>query len=147
MNEQLTVDEAITEMASHAETIDASGLQTVPESVSIGDNIRQGDIFLICIETMPSGTPVQDRQLAPGTTQGSRHVLSGDCEIVKRSGSFTAPGESDPVHEALVGPAFQCRKGCTVEHPEHGNWALPNGSVWQVTFQQAYADEVRRIQD
>lgn len=146
MPKELTVDQAISEMASHSETIDASALQVISDC-SLGDNIRQGDIFLTCIESLPKGKPSQVRQLAPGTTQGSRHILFGEVQIVEHE-QPVLNGKGEAINSVLVGPAFKvlCDKG-GVEHPEHGDFQLPKGSCWQATYQQAYADEVRRIQD
>jgi hypothetical protein len=110
-------------------------------SPSIGDVVRQGDLYLVCIERVV-GVKTERRQLAPGTTQGSRHVISGDCNIVAKYGKEIAN-----VPEELIGPAFTCVGECTVEHPEHGHKILPSATSWAVVYQRAYADEVRRVQD
>lgn len=110
-------------------------------SPSLGDVVRQGDLYLICVDRI-IGTETAERQLAPGTTQGSRHVISGDCVIVAKHGNSIGD-----VPEELIGPAFRCIGDCTVEHPEHGHKILPSGTSWAVVYQRAYADEIRRVQD
>lgn len=110
-------------------------------SPSTGDVVRQGDLYLVCIDEAV-GTETNKRQLAPGTTQGSRHVISGDCVVVAKHGK--AIGD---VPEELIGPSFLCKSDCTVEHPEHGHKILPSGTSWAVVYQRAYADEIRRVQD
>jgi len=110
-------------------------------SPSIGDVVRQGDLYLVCIERL-LGTETKQRQLAPGTTQGSRHVITGDCKIVEKYGKGIAN-----VPKELIGPAFTCTSECTIEHPEHGHKILPADTAWAVVYQRAYADEIRRVQD
>lgn len=110
-------------------------------SPSLGDVIRQGDVYLTCIDCLPQGTKSQNRQLAEGDTQGSRHILSGDVRIIEGVKSFGS------VSSALIGPAFECKGEVEVTHPEHGNKILPAGTCWQTTYQVAFAEEVRRVRD
>ena len=109
-------------------------------SPSLGDVVRQGDVYLVCIDRLPEGKETKDRQLAPGNTQGSRHIMEGDVTMV------TGVRFKD-FNSALVGPAFKCNSDATVTHPEHGNKVLPQDTVWQVVYQQAFAEEIRRVQD
>jgi hypothetical protein len=139
------MDEALAVMRdSLPEAMVASETETVG-SPSLGDVIRQGDLYLECISALPTGKSLSVRQLAPGNTQGSRHVLEGDCEVVEVKQHTTASGHE--VHSALIGPAFICKGACEVTHPEHGNKVLPENTIWQVVYQQAFADEVRRVAD
>lgn len=46
----------------------------------------------------------------------------------------------------LEGPIIEAPAGCVIAHPEHGDHIYPPG-VFQVTFQRAYATELRRIAD
>lgn len=110
-------------------------------SPSLGDVVRQGDLYLVCIDEA-FGQQTKDRQLAPGTTQGSRHVISGNCTIVAK---YSKAIGSVPLE--LIGPAFRCVEDCRLEHPEHGHKILPSGTSWAVVYQRAYADEIRRVQD
>jgi hypothetical protein len=106
----------MTEMREALESFDAAAPERIG-SPSLGDVVRQGDLYLIAIESLPNGKKTKERQLVPGTTQGSRHVVEGDVEIVNEV------------------------------HPEHGDKILPADTVWQCVYQQAYADEIRRVQD
>ena len=135
-----SVAECRQRMVDHLETLDAAATDRIG-SPSLGDVVRQGDIYLTCIESLPTdGKPSQERQLAPGTSQGSRHTVQGDANIVTGV-------RFQGMNSVLVGPAFECKSDVTVAHPEHGDRVLPEGTTWQVTYQQAYADEVRRVQD
>ena len=76
-------------------------------------------------------------QLAPGTTRGSRHILDSldgvELYIVKDA-------------DALTGPLVVTLKERVVTHPEHGDVILPPG-CYAITYQRAYADELRRVAD
>ena len=134
-----TVTEALIEMRKSVETLDASKTERI-NAPSLGDVVRQGDIYLTCISNVKGGKETKNRQLAPGNTQGSRHILAGNVTVYEGV-SF------NQMASVLVGPAFKCNSDVTVEHPEHGHKVLPEGTVWQVTYQRAMADEIRRVQD
>jgi len=136
------VSQKIQEMRESVTDLSAAETETINGStLEVNDVVRQGDIYLTCLESMPEGgKPSLDMQLAPGTTQGSRHILVGKVEL------FTGVSMNG-VDAVLTGPAFKCETATKVTHPEHGDKILPAGSLWQVTYQQAYADQVRRVQD
>ena len=121
-------------------------------SPSAGDVVRQGDLYLVCIESLPSGNRAP-RQLALGDTQGSRHCAEGECVVyapkspaaVSKLIGVACRGAEVP--EQLIGPLVECVGETTITHPEHGHRILPAGTTWAVVFQRAYADEVRRVQD
>ena len=100
---------------------------------------QQGDIYIRKLDEVPvDATPLHnhDGQLAPGTSRGSRHCI--DPATVK----FFAPAFAD----ALTGPLFVVEDECTITHPEHGHITLPAG-CYAVTYQRAFADELRRVMD
>lgn len=134
-----TVAECRTEMREALESFDAAKPERIG-SPSIQDCVRQGDLYLVCIESLPKGKETKERQLVPGTTQGSRHVLSGDATIVNKVTFKDMP-------DVLVGPAFHCNGEVTIEHPEHGDKILPEDTTWQCVYQQAYAEQIRRAMD
>ena len=114
--------------------------QEFPAAASPGDAVRQGDIYIALLASIPRGCKAIDkpsRQVAPGTGQGSRHVLDRDVRqyAVKDSDEFT-------------GPVLQCEEITTLTHPEHGDWTLPPG-LYQISYQrtQDALDQQRRVQD
>lgn len=151
MSKVMTAEKAFAEVRKQAERIKNDEPATVG-TVSIGDVVRQGDLYLVAIGDLPAKrTPTGERQLAPGNTQGSRHVLAGECEVftaepaaiaalVKKSNGVIIPAP-------LLGPVFRTVGEVTVEHPEHGHRALPAGECFATVYQRAFADEVRRAQD
>lgn len=110
------------------------------DAVRAGDIFaQQGDIYIGKLSRLPK-TATRDMQatgqLAPGTTQGSRH-----CVDITRVRLWVLPTPT-----ALQGPIIEAPEGVEIFHPEHGNIVLPPG-VYQVSFQRAYADELRRVAD
>ena len=135
----ITARGAYEQVVSHAESIKNNEPQRV-ETCSPGDSWAQGDLLLVCLDKMPADCmrlPKQERQLAPGTTQGSRHCLDSLSGITLYQLSSPTP---------LDGPVIMSDREVTVEHPEHGHITLPAG-CWGVVYQRAFADELRRVQD
>lgn len=133
-----------------AESIRSAAPATIP-AMEPGDVFRQGDIYLIAMDGPLSGKPIDNRQLAPGNTQGSRHVVEGGCEIIEPDGSTALfalhrliPATRD--HEQFIGPAIHATGPITITHPEHGDRTLAPGD-YLITYQRAWADVVRRTQD
>lgn len=105
-----------------------------------GATIRQGDVSLIAVEAGAADglRAIRERQLAPGDTQGSRHVAEGDVTVFARRST-----------NPLVGPLLRVGPGgCTVTHPEHRHYRLPAGTTWGVTYSRDLAQkEIARVQD
>lgn len=123
-------------------------------SPSQGDAVRQGDVYLVCLGDdfkAPEGyTEIEERQLAPGETQGSRHILDGDVTVWAQNPVRSLPNVPNKIkelHDALIGPSFRCNTDSTVTHPEHGDKILPAGTSWGVTYRRVYGEEVRRDLD
>jgi hypothetical protein len=147
-----SVAKQIAAVAKSAESMHAAATEKV-ETASAGDVVRQGDLYFVCLESPPPGQPLKSRQLAPGTTQGSRHIAVGNCAILETINKSALSvlinklvrGASIPPE--LVGPVVECRGDTTIEHPEHGHRVLPAGSTWATVYQRAFGEEVRRAQD
>ena len=129
-------------VAEIAERIKSDAKQKFPEAASVGDFVRQGDCYFTLLAGVPTGATVEknpSKQLAPGTTQGSRHCLS-------RLTGVTVYRLKNPT--AYGGPVLQVDKSVTITHPEHGNWVLPPG-CYGVGYQRTEDSEgrIRRVQD
>ena len=78
------VSKTLADISAAVEAIKNDGLQRFPEAASVGDSVRQGDIYIQLIneaDIEAAGDlfrklkePVL--QLAPGNTKGSRHCLA-----------------------------------------------------------------------
>lgn len=149
---ELAVTKQIEEIRQSAESMDAAKTEVVG-TASVGDVVRQGDLYMICLKEVPDSTPSKDRQLAPGTSQGSRHVASGRCTIRLVSDRNALAQlinrlvKSANVPPELIGPVIHCKSATTITHPEHGHKVLPADSTWAVVYQRDHAEEVRRVQD
>lgn len=128
-----------------SERIDCGDVLTVRDMTPDMDYVRQGDIFLFAKSDVPPGyRPVErptesDWQLAIGTTQGSRHVVSAKCRGTVRLYRPLSSGE-------FTGPCLECPEGVVVEHPEHG-WLDMGPGVYAVGYQQVFAEVARRVAD
>lgn len=135
----LTAEKELTRIQRHAEKI-RNDEPHVIATASTGDMWPQGDVGLICLDGLPSGCTIEKNpsaQLAPGTTQGSRHCITDLASVRLYRLADPTP---------LDGPIIEAPSGVTVDHPEHGAITLPAG-VYGCIYQRAYADELRRVQD
>lgn len=146
-----TAASAYKAVVQSAEKIVNSDPATIP-FIDAGDTVRQGDVYLIALDAEPKRQgPYAGRQLAPGNTQGSRHVAEGDCELyTPDEASATAilnrliPATKG--HRQFFGPVILARGPVTITHPEHGDRTLAAGT-YLVTQQRTFADEIRRAAD
>lgn len=137
----MTAEQVMNEVSQVAESIRSDARHAIPVA-DRGDYCRQGDIYLTRIDKadMPDEVkPIANSslQLAPGETQGSRHCLKS-----LRGVTLYAVPNAGP----LDGPIIEAQRRFTVTHPEHGDRSFPAG-VYAVTYQRAFADELRRVQD
>lgn len=148
----LTAERALQEVQSEAEKM-KNDETAVIGTVSKGDVIRQGDIYLVAIGCLPKNAKVaKNRKLAPGSSQGSRHILAGNCEVydcdvndvITQIRKVLPKAELHPV---LIGPVVKTISQCELTHPEHGNRILPDGEVFASVYQRQHAEEVRRQLD
>lgn len=120
-------------------------------TMSIGDVVRQGDLYIVSIGGLPrTWRRLKSPQLAPGHTQGAHHVLLGNFEIYEPDPEHAltliaralAPRKFES-YVPLIGPVFRTLGPVEVDHPEHGNRLLPGGECFAVVYQRAFGVEVR----
>ena len=147
----LSAGETYTRVATAAESIRNDEPATIA-TMSAGDVVRQGDLYLVAIDEMPaSAGRYPGRQLTPGSTQGSRHVVEGECTLyTPQAASAQAildrliPAAAGSLH--FFGPVVLAAGPVTITHPEHGHRTLPAGT-YLTTYQRSWADEIRRQVD
>ena len=106
------------------------------ETMEVGQVVRQGDIYIHRVkEDHPAGEETKNRQLAMGETQGSRHIIDGECQIFVGT---TAPNWAP---RALLGPLVRLFKRGSVTHPDHAHVDLPAG-----TFQITHPMDARTLE-
>lgn len=134
----MNVDKVFSEVAEHADRIANDGEHS--PAMDIGDVWPQGDIGLLRLASVPNGATkakAPSNQLAPGSTQGSRHCIAALSGVT----IYQIPNAT-----VLDGPIIDAPKGCRIDHPEHGDVILPAG-VYGVVYQRAFAEELRRVAD
>jgi hypothetical protein len=133
---------AFTDFSDRAERVKNAEPQRFPDAAAVGDNVRQGDIYIWKLDAVPRGyAPIKHppTQLAPGNTQGSRHCLDS-LEGVTVFGTAESENEYD-------GPILRLDCERTITHPEHGHWTLPPG-IYGISFQRTSDSKgERRVQD
>ena len=107
----------------------------------IGKTFPQGDVILTRISGEEFGKlkiagPAESRQLAPGNSMGSRHIVTPGPKILTLQGATP-----------LEGPVIQAETAFSVEHPKHRHAGLPAG-FYKVTFPRDFArEELARRRD
>lgn len=109
----------------------------VTRRLEIGSVIHQGDVYLHRVPNEhPRGAELGTRQVAVGTSVGSRHVVQGSRLAVFEGMKYPS-GFSEPAwvrQNALLGPVVVAEEEFALTHPEHAHHQLPAG-VYQVTYQ------------
>ncbi len=129
-----TVKEAIERVRLHAVQISKDDTRTVSKHV-VGTVQRQGDVYIHHVAAdFPVGKTVAERQIAEGTSLGARHILKGHCKVYECN---TLPDYMDKkTFAGMVQFAFDVMsEGCTLTHPEHGDYAIEAAGRYVVTYQ------------
>lgn len=119
------------------------------ETWSAGDHAHQGDIIFVCIAGLPKSAKLRaDRQLAQGTTIGSRHVLDGgecfDADPARVADAiYAATNGHIVVDPRYIGPVFT--GPATVTHPQHQDQAFPDVTVTACVYQRNMDAEEREV--
>ena len=117
----------------------------------VGTVAHQGDVILVRIDALPpSAKPRKNRQLADGSTQGSRHILERgdvfDCEAAEVVTAIAACCKGTAVGEQYIGPVFQTKGGVAdLTHPEHGNHSYCGDMTIAVIYQRNLDSEERAV--
>lgn len=111
------------------------------QSIEVGKIVRQGDIYIHAVQAShPKGAKAQSRQLAIGTTNGSRHMAESPSEVFEGT---TAPEWCQ--RGTFLGPVVTAKERFTVSHPEHAHVSLPPGT-YQICH-QLDAATLQRVRD
>lgn len=109
----------------------------VIDQIAIGKHVRQGDIYVRRIEKVTSKIKLKSKQLAPGNSKGSRHIVENHVKLFHGY-------SGNEIQEFLKGPQIESDKNFTITHPEHAHVNLPAGS-YQVTYQTDFIRKNRVI--
>ncbi len=135
MSKAITVIEAHERIAEAARTADHETRHVA--AIAVGEHVRQGDLYITRIDKAGKDwRPTTDRQLAPGVSNGSRHVAAGKVEV--RISPDSNPVDRSGRIARLLGPQVIAHERFTIEHPEHAHMDLPAGT-YQTTYQLDFA--------
>jgi hypothetical protein len=135
------------------------------EKIDVGQAIRQGDIYMIRVadsgiteiplvngtkmvvntDANKRGAKLDTRQLAPGETKGSRHIIAEGPSIYK-SGAGLPTAWGGVLQTELVGPLVVSNDRFELTHPEHAHFSLPAGT-YQVMYQGDWQGQMERARD
>ncbi len=140
-----TITQTLKSLNHAAESVRNTDPQSV-QTMEVGDEWRQGDCRIVrlasdfCQKNARSLAPIEkpQAQLAPGTTQGSRHELK-TMQGVK---FFRLKGAN-----ALDGPVIETTSENAVTHPEHGHVVNMPPGCYAFPGQRAFAETLRRTAD
>jgi hypothetical protein len=113
----------------------------------VGKHVRQGDLYIIRMDPSTFDKTkykvTQNRQLAPGSTKGSRHTVTDavtvyapvkEQEVLRQNDGFT-----------MLGPVVESKERFSVDHPEHAAMSCPAGT-YQISYQIDPITQ-RKVQD
>lgn len=146
-----TLQEVVASITEHQAEHEVRTLRRVEPGIVV----HQGDVYLHVVPLdWPHGKKRGSRQVAVGTTVGSRHVADGDGVEVfdgkRLPPSFKRPTWctaflQEQVEEIFLGPVIVAPHGFTLTHPEHAHHQVP-ACVVQVTY-QGDPRTLMRVQD
>jgi hypothetical protein len=138
----------IREIESHAKVLAEKVSPGMPavinEAASIGDGVWQGDLGLEVVGRIPDGyvmvkkPSTKDKQLVPGNTQGSKHVIK-DVSTVE----LWLP-KTWPQIDGLWGPCFVAIKETVIEHPTHGPVTIATGHTILCRYQREWDQDQKK---
>lgn len=137
MNKTVETIRKIQQSARHMPEV-----RVVP-AMKVGQVVRQGDIYIERVSAIEGkGKAVQSRQLAPGSSKGSRHIVAESDAVTlwesKPSLKSKAPFQ--------IGAAIEAAGDVVVTHPEHAWIKILGDKVkrfYQVWFQADFARKER----
>lgn len=118
------------------------GDMRIVDTIDFGQFARQGDIYIRRIAEPSDGwVETENRQLAPGSTQGSRHTVSDSVRVLVAPTTAMKRRQTDR-GLAFEGPQLVSEDRFTVSHPEHADISLPGG-CYEVLYQSDFQSQQR----
>jgi hypothetical protein len=140
-----TLTQTLETLTKAAESIRNTEPQSV-QTMEVGDEWRQGDCRIIRLAddfcsknaAMLEADKKPSSKLAPGNTQGSRHILSNMAGVKFFKLKYAT---------VLDGPIIATPTENAVTHPEHGHVVNMPAGCYAFPGQRAFAETLRRTQD
>lgn len=126
--------EAISKAAANPDTA-----VRIVDAIAIGEHVRQGDVYLQRIDKRTADwKATTNRQLAPGTSQGSRHIVDGSMKLYASPDARPLDRTGNTVR--LLGPQIVAKEPFMLTHPEHAHFQMPAG-VYQCSYQLDWSSQ------
>lgn len=139
---KITALEAINKIQASADARAALGTQVRTLNMKIEEVVRHGDLYIERVQMLEGrGELIASRQLAPGTTKGSRHIVASDASIFKTNPTLNGKARFQ------VGCGIEVVDELLIQHPEH-DWIhikCDEPSCFQVYFQADFARKERAL--
>lgn len=137
------ITEKATAIKNNEDAIKPGQPARISEAASIGDFVRQGDLYLIVSDKPPASyvkaaAKKKSVQLVPGNTEGAKHCLDSLAAV-----DLYYPSDW-PNFDSLDGPCFTTKSEVTVLHPTHGAVTVPKGFTISTRYQREIDVETRR---
>ena len=134
--------ETIESIEAKATTMKVNTDRVIPAGAfAIGKHVRQGDIYIVRVaDDHAHGGPIENRQLAQGTSKGSRHIAEPPATVYEGT---TQPAKA--MGTVFLGPCVQSDAEFRISHPEHSDVIVPAGT-YQIVHQMD-ARTQKRVQD
>lgn len=122
MSNVITVYKKIEEYAANP-----LGDMRVVDECPAGKFVRQGDVYVTAVKEYDSAlyVPTENRQLAPGSSKGSRHTVSDSVSVFRLKEE--AKVEKTNKGFVVLGPMIESKERFSIMHPEHADISLPPG--------------------
>lgn len=136
-----TMERAVAEVQEHVADTVTRKLDECP----VGAVLHQGDVYLHRVaDDHPHGAELGTRQVAVGTTIGSRHVVVGSQLKVFAGVKLPDRVKAMPWCRGsdLLGPVVVAGEAFVLTHPEHAHHECPAGK-YQVTYQADFSTRQR----
>jgi len=117
-----------------AQNLSVPETRSIPEC-GINQGIRQGDVYAIRIDNFKKADYKisSERQLAPGTTQGSRHTVDESVEVwVPENNQYDVKLTENGF--TCLGPVVVAKNRWNLMHPQHAHFDMPEGT-YQISYQ------------
>lgn len=111
------------------------GNDRVIDKIEIDHWARQGDVYITKISdsvNLADYAKTADRQLAPGSSKGSRHTVDETVEVWKAKTEQKVDNKNNGY--TMLGPVIVSKDRFSILHPDHAHFSLPKGS-YQVSYQ------------
>jgi hypothetical protein len=129
----------------------------IPDAVSLGDTVWQGDVGIVVCGLPGEGIPAagdigsfeylgekytqcspqaKAAKLVPGNedTEGARHILDAFDGVI-----YCRPEAANRFMSSTAmvrGPILVCQKDRTIQHPKHGDVTIPAGMSVAIIYQR-----------